>query len=121
MHDAEDETEFVPGEPPPDGCCCWPLWGSLCSAGQRGLAVVVGRSADGPRFWLQSRGVDFEHEPSLPAHPAPPKDVPINLVASRGIRHCPWCGKRLEEVFAATPAAFKRFAEAHREFAPPAT
>jgi len=40
MNDSENETEFVPGEPPPDGCCCWLLWDSLTAAGQRGLAVV---------------------------------------------------------------------------------
>ena len=112
------DSDFAPGAPPPDGCCCWPLWNGMMAAGQRGLAVVLAEQAEGLCFWLQSRGVDFKHEQSVRANSDAPQDLYINLVTSQVIHFCPWCGRRLEEVAAVAPVPLARFAAAHRAFVP---
>jgi hypothetical protein len=118
MNDANHETQFTPESPPPEGCCCWPLWGRLTATGERGLAVVVENDTDGFRFWVQSRGVDFSEERRIQVDPGPPLHFGINVVSSGRIRYCPWCGTRLDELAAEAPEAFAQLAVAHRQFIP---
>jgi len=74
--------------------CCGIFKGWIQAAGERGLAIVVGRQPDGsPAFIMQSRSLDLDDEG--------PKDHPrpITLISELHIQFCPWCGHRLVDVY----------------------
>jgi hypothetical protein len=57
--------------------------------------------------------VAFEDEGKL--QPAP-IDLKINIACSSGLRFCPFCGRRLEELIRESPEFFCDLAEAHKRF-----
>jgi hypothetical protein len=74
--------------------CCGVFKGWLEAAGERGIGVLADRDADGgPDFMIQSRTLDLDDEG--------PKDHPrpLTLVSELHIRFCPWCGRRLADVY----------------------
>jgi hypothetical protein len=74
--------------------CCGVFKGWYDAVGERGLAVLVDRTADGtPAFMIQSRSVDADDE-GPKNHPRP-----LNLIAELHIHFCPWCGRRLADVY----------------------
>jgi hypothetical protein len=83
------------------------------SAGQRGIAALAFLVPDAVRFVLQSRGVAFEDEGIL--RPAP-IDVRINIACCSGLRYCPHCGRKLEELVRESPEFFEKLAEDHSRF-----
>jgi len=109
----------VPDAPPPDGCCCWPLWNYLTAAGERGLAVVVEDHPEGLSFWLQSRGIAYVDEARIGGDSIAQSKLHVNVSMSSRMRYCPSCATSLDAVATRAPEAFARFAEAHRKFAPP--
>jgi hypothetical protein len=74
--------------------CCGVFKGWWEVAGERGIAILVDRELDGtPAFMIQSRSVDSEDE-GPKTHPRP-----LTLIAELHIQCCPWCGRRLLEVY----------------------
>jgi hypothetical protein len=95
--------------------CCAGFQHLVLSAGQRGLACLVIQRQEGNAFCLQSRGVAFEDEHKLRAVPEAP-DFKINISSESGLRFCPFCGRKLQDLVAANPEAFNFLAEEHRKF-----
>jgi hypothetical protein len=95
--------------------CCPGFQNSVANAGRRGIATLVKETADGVVFVLQSRGIAFEDESKIrPVSDAP--DIKINVSCTTGLRYCPACGRRLQELVQASPQAFQELAEKHRKF-----
>lgn len=70
--------------------CCLTFRSWYEAAGERGIAVLVGRNADGsPEFVIQQRAIDKNIE-ALPV-----TDYPISIVSDVRITYCPWCGRDL--------------------------
>jgi hypothetical protein len=95
--------------------CCDRLQSSLANAGQRGIAVVVRRLPEFFIFYLQSRAVAFGEGEGLLHHRL---EARINLVSTVGIRFCPWCGRRLDDLAETEPAVFAELAKCHQPFTP---
>jgi hypothetical protein len=82
-------------------------------------AVVWADSRGEPGFLLQSRGVSLEDEAKLRARSGGKLfdvDVTINLSAQLGIRYCPFCGRRLEELLHENREFFQKLAQEHEKF-----
>ena len=90
--------------------CCEGFAHRIAAAGSRGLAVLVHNESEGLSFFLQSRGVAFADQSRL--RPAA-GDLTINIAADVGMLYCPWCGRRLEDLIAASPQRFRKLAEQH--------
>ena len=74
--------------------CCDAFKGWFQAGGERGLAIVVGRYEDGkPAFVMQHRSVDLDDD-GPKAHPRS-----LTLVSQLHIQFCPWCGRRLREIY----------------------
>jgi hypothetical protein len=74
--------------------CCGTFKGWYDSAGERGIGVLVDRQTDGAStFTIQSRSIDLDDEGPTD-HPRP-----ITLVTDVQIHFCPWCGRRLADVY----------------------
>jgi hypothetical protein len=74
--------------------CCGVFKGWYEAAGERGLAILVDTTADGtPAFMIQSRSVEIDDDG--------PKNHtrPLTLSAELHIQFCPWCGRRLANVY----------------------
>jgi len=77
------------------GPCCPAFQSRLDEAGQRGAAVLVAAGpGEKPVFILQHRAVDIGKEQSVQT------EAPLSLVSELRIRHCPWCGRSLQEWYA---------------------
>ena len=75
--------------------CCDIFKGWFEMAGERGIAILVDREADGvPAFIIQSRSVDAD-DAGPTDHPRP-----FSLATELQIQFCPWCGHRLRDVYA---------------------
>lgn len=98
--------------------CCQSLTNLIDNAGQRGLAVLVCKTDMNFRFALQMRAVTVDDEKSMKKFPQPSLSLPehVTLSESMRIRHCPSCGKRLDELAASDPSLFARLADEHRTF-----
>jgi hypothetical protein len=74
--------------------CCGIFKGWYEAAGERGIGVLVDRQVGGAStFTIQSRSVDLGDEGPID-HPRP-----ITLVTEVQIQFCPWCGRRLADVY----------------------
>jgi hypothetical protein len=83
--------------------CCPTFQTWLDEAGTRGAAVLIAESRDGkPVFILQHRAVDLGNEEAVRSEHA------LSLVSEVRIRHCPWCGRRLEDWYRHHWRAFVR-------------
>ena len=72
--------------------CCIAFESRYEAAGERGIAILVGRNSAGkPEFVLQHRAVDKEIE-SLPI-----TEYPLSVVSDICIHYCPWCGRKLDK------------------------
>lgn len=94
--------------------CCPGFQNNIQAAGERGIAVLVVRTAEGIRFRLQSRGIAFEDESKIGPMPGSP-DIKINVSCSTGLQFCPACGRRLQELVTAAPGFFDDLAEKHKK------
>jgi len=95
--------------------CCPGFQNSVANAGQRGVAALVKESVEGLVFVQQSRGIAFEDEGKIRPMPSAP-DIKINVSCTTGLRYCPACGRRLQELIEASPRAFQKLAEEHKKF-----
>lgn len=78
-----------------NGWCCPAFESRFEEAGSRGFAVVVAEGGSGEaRFLLQHRAVEPGDESRVDA------SAPLSLLSELQMRHCPWCGKGLEEWYA---------------------
>ncbi|MBE2284137.1 MAG: hypothetical protein IAE77_11830 [Prosthecobacter sp.] len=98
--------------------CCHSLKNLIDNAGQRGLAVLVCPTEAGFRFALQMRAVTAADETTMTKNRQPSASLPekMTLSESMRIRHCPSCGKRLDELAASDPKFFAKLASEHRPF-----
>jgi hypothetical protein len=95
--------------------CCPGFQNSVANAGQRGIAALAKRTGEGVVFVLQSRGIAFDDERRIGPMPGAP-DIKLNVSCTTGLRYCPVCGRRLQELIEASPRAFLKLAEQHKEF-----
>lgn len=93
--------------------CCPGFRNLLDEAGKRGLAVLARKRSDGIVFLLQSRGVAFDDEPKL--RPVP-LELSINIASDIGLRYCPACGRKLQELVDKWPDYFEKLAKEHEKF-----
>jgi len=93
--------------------CCDGLRNDVSSAGERGIAILAYEVPEGVRFLLQSRGVAFEDEGKLRPFPI---DVKINIASAGGVRFCPACGRKLQELVNESPEFFRDLANEHKKF-----
>jgi hypothetical protein len=85
----------------------------LDNAGQRGIAALVRRTPRGNKLLLQSRGIAFADEPKIRPMAI---DLSISVSCSVGLRYCPFCGRSLDELVAASSSEFARLANDHEQF-----
>ncbi len=72
--------------------CCIGFKSHYEAAGQRGSAILIGRSSSGvPDFILQFRAVDKGKENFIYS------DVPASIIIDIKIMFCFWCGANLEK------------------------
>ncbi len=95
--------------------CCPGFQHSVANAGRRGIAAHAKKVGAEVVFVLQSRGIAFDDECKIRPRPGAP-DIMINLSCHMGLRYCPVCGRRLQELVAASPRAFLKLAENHKKF-----
>jgi hypothetical protein len=74
--------------------CCTAFENHYTMAGERGIAVVVDRFAEGYAFFLQHRALEPD-DPGPLSHPRP-----ISTVSQVHIHFCPWCGRSLAKFYA---------------------
>ena len=68
--------------------CCLGFEGNYGNAGNRGAAVLVGKTYSGnPEFTLQFRAVDPRDETNVQS-----SSGPLSLVMDVGLKYCAWCG-----------------------------
>ena len=98
--------------------CCHAFTNLIGNAGQRGLAVLVCATDAGLRFALQMRAVTAADEAMIAKNKQPLASFPqhATLSESMRIRHCPSCGRRLDELAAGDPKLFEKLAEDHRPY-----
>ena len=101
-----------------DMLCCQALTNLINNAGQRGLAILVCATDAGLRFALQMRAVTAANESTMTKARQPISLQPehVTLSESIRIRHCPSCGKRLDELAASDPALFTKLAADHLSY-----
>ena len=68
--------------------CCVGFESAVGAAGERGFGIFVDDTTEPPLFVIQHRALD-------PGAPLPQTDTPLNIVCQTGLKHCPWCGKKL--------------------------
>jgi len=95
--------------------CCPGFQNNVEAAGERGIAVLVKKTPEGTMFVLQSRGIAFDDESKIRPMPGAP-DIKIRVSCTTGLRYCPACGRRLQELVEASPRAFEELAEKHKKF-----
>lgn len=94
--------------------CCSGFENLVSCAGDRGNAIVAWLNHNGePRFFIQSRGFSFGDEEKLSGIDI---EVKINVSAEIGIRHCPFCGKQLQEMANENLPYFVDLAEKHEMY-----
>jgi len=94
--------------------CCPGFEALISNAGKRGVAViVVWRKPGGLKFLLQSRGIAHDDEALFKPMPLP---LYINISSTVGLRYCPSCGKRLQELVDSAPEEFTELAKIHKDF-----
>jgi hypothetical protein len=93
--------------------CCSGLENHVACAGERGLAILVRKTSQGPVFVLQSRGIAFEDLGKIK-----PTDVniKINVSSESGLQYCPYCGQQLPQLVELRRSFFERLAEKHKKF-----
>lgn len=95
--------------------CCPGFQNTVANAGRRGIAALAKMTGEGVVFVLQSRGIAFDDEARIgPMLDAP--DIKINVSCTTGLRYCPVCGRRLQELVEASPCAFRELAQKHKLF-----
>lgn len=97
--------------------CCFGFQNSVSEAGRRGISLLVIKTSKGIGFRLQSRGIAFEDQDKLKAVPNSP-DIKINISSVVGLKFCPWCGRKLEELVKASPVTFEELADIHMKMLP---
>lgn len=94
--------------------CCTGFANLVSCAGDRGNAIVAWLDHNQePRFFLQSRALPFGDEKKIVPIDI---DVKINVSAEVGIRHCPFCGKLLNELANENLSFFVELAEQHEQY-----
>jgi hypothetical protein len=93
--------------------CCDGFSNLIMAAGERGNAALAVEKRGRLYFLLQSRGVAFEDESKL--RPAS-IEVTINIASCTGLRFCPFCGRKLEELIQDSPDFFENLAAHHEKF-----
>lgn len=98
--------------------CCHTFNNLVHNVGERGFAVLVFNSDVGLRFALQMRAVSATDEATMVKNRQPLPSLPehVTLSGSMRIRHCPSCGKRLDELVATDPVFFAKLADEHRQY-----
>lgn len=94
--------------------CCAGFQHLVAAAGERGIACLVIDDGERIAFTLQSRGVAFDDEDNLRAFPDAP-DIKINISSESGLRFCPFCGRRLQDLIDVHPEEFRDIAEQHKK------
>lgn len=95
--------------------CCAGFKNRIEAAGGRGIAILANQTATGVIFLLQSRGIAFEDVKRIEPNSDLP-DITINVSYEVGLQYCPWCGRQLQELVDASPAAFEQLANNNRCF-----
>jgi len=95
--------------------CCSGFQHRVADAGQRGIAVLVTKTPEGIRFYLQSRGIAFDDEKKIVPMPSAP-DVKINVSCEIGLLFCPFCGRKLQDLVKMAQNEFELLAEKHKSF-----
>ena len=94
--------------------CCDGFRNLVSLAGERGPAILSRETSTGEVvFVLQSRGVAFDDVNRLRPVPI---DIKINVDAVIGLRFCPFCGRKLEELVQDSPDLFRELAGEHKKF-----
>lgn len=94
--------------------CCSGFNNFLSLAGQRGSAILAYEKSPGHiGFVLQSRGLAFGDEAKWTPISI---DVMINVSSEMGLRFCPFCGRKLEELVRECPDFFTTLAKDHKRF-----
>lgn len=95
--------------------CCYGSQNMFRNVGQRGIALIVRLNFEGdPRIALQSRGVDFDEIPVLERSPV--REFSINVACEIGVRFCPFCGARFEDVIRRNPEFYLDLAKVHEKY-----
>jgi hypothetical protein len=93
--------------------CCPGFENHVKSAGNRGIGVLVEKIPEGFMFVLQSRGIAYEDERKIQPVPS---DININVSSSVGMKFCPWCGYRLQELVNSSYEELTEIAEQHKKY-----
>jgi hypothetical protein len=94
--------------------CCDGFRNLVSLAGERGPAILARETSAGHLvFVLQSRGVAFEDISKLRPVPI---DIKINVDAVIGLRFCPFCGRKLEELVQESADLIRELAGEHKKF-----
>lgn len=95
--------------------CCHGSQNMFREVGQRGVALIVRLNFEGdPRVALQSRGVDFDEIPVLESSPV--REFSINVACEIGVRFCPFCGSRFEDVIRRNLELYLDLAKTHEKY-----
>jgi hypothetical protein len=97
--------------------CCAGLENAVKRAGERGIAIILEKQGDRVRFLIQSRGVAKVDEEKLAefCKSKPELDLWINISAETGLKFCPWCGTRLQDVIDSHQKEYVRLSEQHND------
>jgi hypothetical protein len=96
--------------------CCNGFQNLVASAGKRGLSALAVEVTHGTiAFLLQSRGLASGDETLWKPVSI---DLKINVCSETGIRFCPFCGRKLEELSNLASEAFAEIAREHRSYLP---
>jgi hypothetical protein len=82
--------------------CCNTFKSWYEGAGERGNAILIGRTNGNPEFLLQHRSVEIGQENFIQA------DSPLSLVSQIRIDYCPWCGCNLNKFYGKSVDALDR-------------
>ena len=94
--------------------CCTGFANLVSCAGERGLAILACEISPGQvAFFFQSRGLAFGDEKKWKPVPV---ELKINVSSEVGLRYCPFCSRKLEELVQESPDSFKELAERHKQF-----
>jgi hypothetical protein len=94
--------------------CCEGFRNLASLAGQRGLAILVRENFEGKMiFVFQSRGIAFD---DVAKWKAVPIDIMINVDAVVGLRFCPFCGRKVEQLVQESPEFFRDLMLEHKKF-----
>lgn len=81
--------------------CCGAFQANFEMAGHRGFGVFSALLDEGKVGYI------VQHRAMESVETAPRTDSPLSLISEMYIHFCPWCGKRLDQVYGADPAIMR--------------